>query len=143
MIKEIRDHIVSQIKKAESKYKQTDNPFFSDAEVSGTKVDYTYSVEFGAYSQTLSNDGEAYGSQAVTVKTYRQGTRDKLKDHDIGLCEAIVINNLLLDRIAFNNAKYIKEVQGQDVTPSLVDDSQNIYVYTNNLTFFIGFGIGE
>lgn len=143
MIKEIRDHIKTQIKAAESKYKQADQPFFKDEEAVGTKVNYTYAVEFGAFSQISEENGEVFGSIEVILKTYRQGSKDRLADHDAGFCDAIIINTKILDRSSFINAEYIKDVTGVDVAPALVDESQNIYMYTNTLNFNIAYGIGD
>ena len=143
MISEIRDYIKTQIKGISTQYFEIDNPFSKDEDAVGTKVDYSYAVDMGTSAQEINENREVVDNITVTLRTYRQGTKDKLADFDDGYCQALLINALLLDKTNFINAKYILSVTSGGVTPSEVLDSQDVYAYTNNLVFKLSYGLGD
>jgi hypothetical protein len=143
MIDLIREEMKKRIKEASAYYKQIQNPFFNDLDISESGINYQFFISFGSTAPLVQGKEGAISQVNVILKTYRQGTRDKLSDFDEGYCEALLMKELILDRSKIINKDYIKGVTGSDTIPSEIPDSQNVYVYETNFVFTISYGIGE
>jgi hypothetical protein len=143
MIDLIREEMKKRIKEASAHYKQIQNPFFNDLDIPESGINYQFFISFGPTAPLVQGKEGAISQVNVILKTYRQGTRDKLSDFDEGYCEALLMKELILDRSKIINKDYIKGVTGSDTIPSEIPDSQNVYVYETNFVFTISYGIGE
>lgn len=143
MIDLIRDEIKNSVKECNDLYKEIDRPFFNAEDVTQDKLKYKYHAEIGTSSQVAEEQGESVTQVNVLLRTFVQAGRDKNKDYDEAYNHALMINLLLLDRSKIINQDYIKGVQGSDINPVEVVDSQDVYSYETNLVYTISYGIGE
>ena len=143
MIAEIRKHIEDSIKTCSTKYQRIENPFHKDEDTVGSNPDYKYALLFGPSNSIIGDDLGNVVEIPVSLKTYRQGARNKLVDFDDGYCQAILIKDLILDRSSLNSKEYIKGMSSSNINPVEVLDSQDLYSYETNLIFTISYAIGE
>jgi hypothetical protein len=143
MISEIRKHIKDSIQACSKLYKQIDTPFHKDEDTIGSDPEYKYALVFGSSNKLIDDEDGSTVEIPVNLKTYRQGTRDKLSSFDEGYSQALMIKDLILDRSSLNGKEYIKGMSSSNITPAEVIDSQDIYSYETNLIFTISYGIGE
>jgi hypothetical protein len=120
-----------------------DNPFHKDEDLVGTKANYQYALVFGPSVKLIDDELGNVQQIPVNLKTYRQGSRDKLSDFDEGYEEALIIKDLILDRSTLNSKEYIKGMTSSNVSPGEVLDSQDIYSYETDFLFTISYGIGD
>lgn len=144
MIAEIRNHIDTCVKSISKKYQTDDqNPFFKDEEVVGTRVDHFYTILFGSTVTEEELSGENTSNITVTLKTYVQGSRNKLADFDEGYCHAIMINCLVVDRSRYIGSQYIKNIESSQVSPIEVLDAQDIYAFESTFNIKLSYGLGD
>jgi len=143
MIKEIRKHIVDSIKSVDTKYVTVDQPYGKDEDVIGTKLPYFYNITFGATTNEIVEAGGTVSNVSVNLKTYVQGTRDKLSDFDEGYCQAIMIDSLIVDRSLYIGSQYIKNIESTGVTPIEVLDSQDVYAFESTFNIKLSYGLGD
>lgn len=143
MIAEIRQHVKTQIRTCNAKYKSVDTPFFNNAEVVDDKTDYTYYLEFGDTTTLVDDTRGRVETINVKLQLYRQGRRDKLGDFDEGYAQALTINALILDKTKYISGNYTKHITSNAVTPAEISESQNIYSYTIDYNITISYAIGE
>ncbi len=143
MIAEIRKHIRDSIKSCDSKYYEIKNPFPKPEDVIETKVDKQYAVIFDPSAKILADTSDSMELITVTLRTYKQGGRDKLASFDEAYSNALLIKSLILDISSLNSKEYIKGIDSSDVTPEEVLDSQDIYTYETKFIFTISYGLGD
>lgn len=143
MIAGIRSHIKESILKCSSRYREIKNPFPKPEDVIQNKMDYQYAVIFNPSSQILGDTEDSMSEVSVTVRTYKQGSRDKLASFDEAYSQALMIKSLILDISLLDSKEYIKGIDSSDVIPGEVVDSQDIYTYETNFIFTISYGIGD
>ena len=143
MIAEIRKHIKEVILKCSSKYVEIKNPFPKPEDLIQTKANMQYAIIFNPATQILGDIDDSMLQISVTLRTYRMAGRDKLAAFDEGYSNALLIKSLLLDISSLNSKEYIKGIDGSDVTPEEVADSQDVYTYETNFIYTISYGIGD
>lgn len=143
MIREIRKHIESCVKSVDKRYTTVDNPFAQDNEVIDTKLPYFYNITFSNTLNELVEQNGSVSNVTVSLKTYVQGNRDKLKDFDEGYCQAIMIDCLIVDRSRYIGSQYIKNIESTGVSPIEVLDSQDVYAFESTLNIKISYGLGD
>ncbi len=143
MIAEIRKHIKCSIQGCSKLYQEIDAPFHKDEDTIGSDPDHKYALIFGVANKLVEDNGDSVLEIPVSLKTYRQGAREKLAAFDEGYSQALIIKDLILDRSLINSKEYIKGMSSSNVIPSEVLDSQDIYSYETNFIFIISYGIGE
>jgi hypothetical protein len=143
MIDLIRQEIKSRIRQCSKLYKEINNPFFKSEDLTQEKIKYKYHVEMGVASDIVEGQGEAMTEIPVVLKTFVEAGKDKNADFDEAYTHALIIKELILDRLKIINKDYIKGVTSSNVTPLEVLDSQDVYSYETNFIFTISYGIGE
>lgn len=143
MIAEIRKHIKTKIYECSSLYKEIDTPFPKEEDLIQSKESYQYAIIFNPSQQILGDTDDTMSQISVTLRTYASGGKDKLAAFDEGYTNALLIKALLLDISSLNSKEYIKGIDGSDVAPGEVLDSQDVYSYETNFTFTISYGIGD
>jgi hypothetical protein len=143
MIAEIRKHIKESINRCSSKYLEIKNPFPKPEDIIQTKLDRQYAVIFNPATLILDDTEDTMSLVSVTVRTYAQADKDKLKTFDEAYSQALLIKSLILDISSLNSKEYIKGIVSSDVVPAEVPDSQDVYTYETNFNFTISYGIGD
>lgn len=143
MIAEIRKHIKESINRCHGKYYEIKNPFPKPEDLIETKADKQYAVIFDPALQVLGAIDDSMTEVQVIVRTYKQGGRDKLKSFDEAYSQALQIKSLILDISSLNSKEYIKGIDGSEVIPEEVLDSQDIYTFETKFIFTISYGIGD
>lgn len=143
MIAEIRAHIKEIIKKCDSRYMEIDNPFPRVEDIVETKVSKQYVIIFNSTAKILADHDDSMDDVSLTLRTYVQGGKSKLKAFDEGFSNAMLIKALLLDISSINSKEYIKGIDSSDIVPAEVSDSQDIYTFETTFNFKISYGIGE
>lgn len=143
MIAEVRDYIRKCIKEIDKSYLENSNPFPDIGETLATnKIDKSFQIIMGASEVELSDQDEAVSNLSVTLRTFKQGTRDKLADFDEGYCDALLIKSRILDKSKINTLNYTKGITSPSVNPTEIDGSQDVYAFETTLTFKLSYGIG-
>ena len=137
MINDIRNYFKTIISEVDSDLEEHQE-YFVNNNIDDNNKEETYFITMGPM-EIERVDSNMTGTMAVSIEIWKNGYNNIIENLDEAYCKSIDIQAKAMDQSRIDQTSYIKSVVGESITPSPVEDNDNLASFVLQFTVTTSF----